>query len=346
MILWGRAHLICMADQPQLDPELISNYLAGETSPGDEIRIAAWLKENPANKAQLEDLAASWSILPYEETPVLDLEAFQRSLEQRTKTSPSRSRLSGWTTPLEKQWTMPGKLTYGRLAAVLVLLVAAWFGGSKRMAESLYDATSTYATANGERATVTLPDGSVVSLNVGSKLEVPGNYAAGVRTVRLSGEAVFIVTSRSGSPFTVLAGPSTTRVLGTTFMVRHYATDSVATIAVREGKVSVDDSVLTASQQISVGLYGMGNVKASSDASFSFMDGILTLENTPLRDAVQRLNRWYDAEVRIGDPSLDTREMTGEFSAGSLNELIEILEWTYNMRVVQSGRTLTLFPRG
>jgi ferric-dicitrate binding protein FerR (iron transport regulator) len=77
----------------------------------------------------------------------------------------------------------------------------------------------------------------------------------------------------------------------------------------------------------------------------SFVNGVLTLTNVPLPAAIPELDRWYDADIRLGDPQLAAKGVTSEFAAGSLAELTEILEGTFNVRVVRVGRVLTLYAR-
>jgi ferric-dicitrate binding protein FerR (iron transport regulator) len=204
---------------------------------------------------------------------------------------------------------------------------------------------STYATGKGELATITLPDGSTIVLNVASRLQVPTNYAAGNRTVYLAGEALFTVSHRRGAPFTVIAGPSTTRVLGTSFLVRHYATDTAATVAVRDGKVAVQSTVLTGAQQVSVGAHGIGLIRPATAMQFSFASGMLMIDDMTLPAAIPELNRWYNADIRLGDSTLTTRKVFGSFKSGSLTDLSAILDMMFNVRVVRDGHTLTLYPR-
>ncbi|HXC24982.1 MAG TPA: FecR domain-containing protein, partial [Gemmatimonadaceae bacterium] len=65
----------------------------------------------------------------------------------------------------------------------------------------------------------------------------------------------------------------------------------------------------------------------------------------PLPAAIVELDRWFDADIRLGDPMLEKQRIKGEFAAGSLADLSAILELTYNVRVVRDGRVLTLYPR-
>jgi transmembrane sensor len=221
-----------------------------------------------------------------------------------------------------------------------------------------------YVTANGQRATIMLPDSSQVILNVASRLEVPADYERGNHHVRLVGEALFKIAHHDANPFTVTAGSSVTRVLGTSFLVRHYTTDSLATVAVRDGKVSVQAVaaplgaqrtmapsgpvavILTAMQQVLVGQGTRTAVKPTTAAQFGFATGVLTLNHMPLAAAIRELDRWYDADIRVSDPALMSHEVTGEFTTGSLTDLSELLDLTFGVRVVRDGRVLTLYPRG
>lgn len=207
-------------------------------------------------------------------------------------------------------------------------------------------AVSTYTTSNGERAAVTLPDGSTALLNVGSTISVPVDYSSGNRTLQLTGEALFTVTHKKDSPFTVIAGPGSARVLGTRFLVRHYPGDSITTVAVQDGRVAVDTVVLGASQQAGVSWGGEISTSRADPSQFSFAAGFLTFNRQSLGDVIAQLNRWYDAEIRLADISLKDRRITGEFNSGSVVDLANILRETFSdVGVVQDGKVITLYPR-
>lgn len=204
---------------------------------------------------------------------------------------------------------------------------------------------ATYATTNGQRATITLLDGTAVALDVGSRLDVPADYASGNRSVRLSGRALFTVSHHGGTPFMVAAGDVTTRVLGTTFMVRHYPSDSVTRVAVRDGRVAVNDTVVTASRMVVVHRNGAMQMRAATSTPFLFAAGILALDSMRLSDAIPELDRWYDVDVRLGDPSLGARVVEGRFPAGARSDVAEVLAWMFDARVVRDGRVLLLYPK-
>ncbi|HXC26039.1 MAG TPA: FecR domain-containing protein [Gemmatimonadaceae bacterium] len=205
------------------------------------------------------------------------------------------------------------------------------------------EAYTTYTTAPGERATITLPDGGTVALNVASRLKVPLNYMTDNHTVRLDGEGLFTVPHRTGTSLTVIAGAATVRVLGTSFTVRHYVTDTVTTVAVRDGKVAVGSAVVTANRSVVVGRNGIPSSQPVDTSLFTFATGTLTLNGLSLPAAIVELDRWYDADIRLADSTLTARRIGGEFATGSLADLVTILKMTLNVRVVRDGRVLTIF---
>jgi ferric-dicitrate binding protein FerR (iron transport regulator) len=72
---------------------------------------------------------------------------------------------------------------------------------------------------------------------------------------------------------------------------------------------------------------------------------MLTLDKVPLIEAIPDLNRWYNADIRLGDPALAGRKIIGGFKLGSLTDLAAILELTFDVRVVRDANTLTLYSK-
>lgn len=243
--------------------------------------------------------------------------------------------------PLWSRYVVYATTLLATVAVVMAGLLSDRAGFVHRSSAEVF----TYATEKGERATITLPDGSHVVMNVASQLHVPANYSSGNRTVILDGEALFSVTDHSGSPFTVMAGPSITRVLGTKFVVRHYATDTAAKVLVQDGRVNVHSAVLSSSQQVFVSRHGTGPIQAANAGSLSFSRGVLTLASMSLGDAVTELNRWYDVDIQITDPFVAQERISGEFRAGSITDLAEHLELAFNVQAVRKGRVLILYSR-
>jgi ferric-dicitrate binding protein FerR (iron transport regulator) len=345
---------------------LLERYWLGETSPEETALVSGWLITHPDAQRQYERLRSElqtgdWVDLsstdvtriiaktldatgltaipdkPFTKLPTASA-SVDRNVHQKSIPSPHGFMRNA----IVSRWT-------GYISAVVIIilvsLVIGWQSGVDRVKTNLATQASVYTTAQGKQATIKLPDGSTVLLNVASRLEVPSNFVTGNRIVKLKGEALFTVTHQTGAPFTVIAGASTTRVLGTSFVVRHYPTDTSTLVAVRDGKVAVQSVILTARQQIEVNTMGVTAIHNVTPSQFGFATGTMTLDHVQLRNAILDLDRWYDADIRVTDPRLDMRQFTLECGNESLSDLANILELTLGIRVERSGRVLTLFPR-
>jgi len=255
---------------------------------------------------------------------------------------PPVSEMPGGIFKAQPLWRRTWYALSGAVVAVLIA-VAGWRLGNvvPRAPQSVF----IYSTANGERANITLPDDGTVALDVASRLEIPTNYAAGNHIVSLRGAALFTVPHHEKAPLTVVAGLTRARVLGTSFLVRDYATDTSVTVAVSAGKVAVGTTVLTAHQSVEIGRAGVPLVRPADPSLFTFATGVLMLPDMPLPRAIGELDRWYDTDIRLGTPALATQRIMGRFAAGSLADLTAILEITFDVRVVRDGRVLTLYPK-
>jgi transmembrane sensor len=192
-----------------------------------------------------------------------------------------------------------------RVAAVVAVLL----GG----ATLWYQIPVTHSAPAGERVAVTLPDGSDVQLNAGSVLRhrrgftvLPG-VAAGVRSVRLNGEAFFDVEP-AGRPFEVEAGEARVTVLGTRFNVRaRTGFDASVRVEVAEGRVRV--AAAAAVRAVELGAGQSVRVSPSSetlvpesvpvDRIASWRSGGLTVSEEPLADVVNELGVRFGVNVSL-----------------------------------------------
>ncbi len=340
-----------------LNHPALSRYLAGDVTPDEQRAVDQWLTDHPEERRMVDALRVAVPD-PYGSVPDYNADARVAATVDYSIRAARRHRREGFTAshsrhrenpdstlfPVQNR-RMPARTFWYTLTAAAAMVITGWslIGYLPNRPSS---SVSTYTTSNGERATITLPDGSTVLLNVASRLEVPTDYDRGNRAIKLTGEAHFTVIPRTTAPFTVTTGQHTTRVLGTTFIVREYPTDTATTVAVRDGKVAIGPVVLTAGQETVVGRTGTPQVQMTSASRFAFVRGSLAIEDLSLSDAISELNRWYDADIRLSDPALATQRVIGTFETGSLTDLISIMELTFNVRVVREGRVLTLYPRG
>ena len=195
----------------------------------------AWLSKSPVHRKTLLRLAKSWGDMDV-------MSGLMIPLGQSLK--PRRSKLKTFTlTPLLFMAGIFRLLVKGmqKLFRPLVVLPALTFvivfSLSFFGTVSVPDIPNNiYVTSNGEHSSHTLDDGSVLTLNSNSQVEV--SYSLSKRVINLmSGEAHFDVISDPNRPFEVYAGNRMVKAVGTAFSV--YRLKNNIEVLVTEGKVDL-----------------------------------------------------------------------------------------------------------
>lgn len=361
---------------PPHDPisaELLGRYLAGTATPDERAQVEQWRGATPLRAEVLG--ALSTRPLESRASAAESVHASAEDIEQRWQRI--RGRISPAATPPE-QWTRRhpatrlGEQTPGRASGRHVVPSAASSRAVRRYVTALVvpailvlagviayvmprAATSpvqgrTYATHVGQQARVTLADGSRIVLAPQSTLTVAEDFNTNVRSVLLDGEAYFQVRSGLHAPFIVRTGDVSTRVLGTEFDVRRYATDAVARVAVMSGKVA------SGGRQASVTLTA-GTVGLITDSTATslvtdhagqygdWQSGRLVFDNEPVSDVLAALGRWYGYAFRLADSSSASQRITAEFNVRSREKTLKAIAVLLNVTMQFDGTTVTLRPR-
>lgn len=339
---------------PKIESEdaLLSTYLAGKLERSQADGVEEWLTRNPIGKTAIDgflNCAVEMDIAPPKADRVIEALNKRMALESSSEMMDLRSTEAG-RKPMPvsttvrgsnpRRWMMGGAAAF----ASFVLFFSLGIFQTESIDSNPNRGATTYSTPRGQRSNVTLPDGSKVVLNVDSYLEVPAEFGTSTRTIKMRGEAFFDVVSNAEMPFVVVTDNSETRVLGTSFVVREYPSDSIATISVKSGEVAVQNVVLGKDQQVKVSRVGMVRVLPVVGTPESFTNGVLDLRAVPVSEAIVDLGRWYDAEIRTGNSDILKQEITGKFAYGSLYDLVAILEMALDVRVERNGRVLTIYP--
>lgn len=231
------------------------------------------------------------------------------------------------------------------LALIVGLVSLVWIRHTSRVPV----AVRRYTTGIGQLATVKLDDGTRVTLAPQSVLRVPA-FDARHRVVALNGEAYFDVASVAGAPFVVQTGHVSTRVLGTSFSVRHYTTDGEVRVQVVSGKVAVSalsprrpSVTLTAGQQGEVtDSSAMSVVVPTAQADAGWRSGRLVFHDAPIPDVLATLTRWYGYEFRLADSTMAQRKLTVTLSTHSSAAALSTLKLLLDVEFTFDGNIVTI----
>jgi len=195
-----------------------------ETAPSSEElqELSEWLGRGPAHREELNSLNAFWSNNVLTEL-VVPLGSYEKSRQR------------GLIEQLGR-WFFEGSRGYATAAAA-VLVIGIAIVVSQWLPETSYDESNgLYLTAVGQQKTVTFADGSVISLNTNSQIEV--EYSQHYRNIRLLlGEVHFEVAKNPERPFRVYAGGGRVEAVGTAFTV--HLKDRDLSVLVTEGRVAL-----------------------------------------------------------------------------------------------------------
>ncbi|HJR62486.1 MAG TPA: FecR domain-containing protein [Gemmatimonadaceae bacterium] len=342
----------------EFDWRVLDRYLAGEATPEQVAAAERWIAARPERAGFVAGMRAGRPGVAAGQS--WDTDAAWRRLSERLTTSsierapasPRSVRGGSSGAGSWRRWRRPVAFA---LAASLLLAIAAilWrSGGELDGRRQLLDV----ATGAGERRELRLDDGTRILLGVESRLRYPSAMDRGARDVQLSGEAYFEVAHRPDRPFTVQAGNSLTRVLGTTFTVRAYPDAPAVHVVVASGRVSLrpqtgspdDGAELSAGERGTLTRDGRTAVERSVDVeqSLAWTRGELVLDNVTLGEAARELERWYDLELRIADTALASRRVTAVFRGETPDHVLEAVALAAGARIERSGRRVTLLrPR-
>ena len=277
--------------------------MSNEMTPEEESALEAWLSADPSHREafgayiEVADLAV-------EADDAMVADALSNELSEFANSQTTR-----------RSWLVAAPAMAASIAAAAFFFTA--------MSDSPTDSMR-YATSRGETKEIRLADGSTVSLNTDSVLEVA--FESGARNVSLTkGEALFDVVRDSSRPFVVATSGAETRVLGTKFNVR--ATSAETIVSVLSGVVEVGAAeasenlfyrrtvTLIAGQEAVVNpMVKENNVREfNPDWVTSWMRGKVYYENQPLITVLNDLNRYYDTEFVLADEALGAIPVSGGF---------------------------------
>lgn len=204
------------------------------------------------------------------------------------------------------------------------------------------------STGNNEKATITLPDGTLVTLNSNSELSyVPKLYNNELRQLSFSGEGYFIVSKDKNKPFQIDAEGLCVEVLGTTFNLSVKKQDPDAELFLESGSVKFtsllkrEAVVLHPNQKVIMNKQ-TGDITVRSaieNEEVAWKRNELIFHNVPLCKVISKIESTYNVKIEVHGDSVDA--FTGTLVTNDLNGVLEVLGRTCKLKVsVTDGKVL------
>lgn len=358
-----------MASSRQIE-QIAAAWLArrdtGSWSDHDRVQLDAWLQESTAHRLAFLRLEAAWrqsdrlkalgAGVPAGVVPARGAWGMPAGEED----TPTRA---SWHSPAPDaagrrssgmQRNRPGRRVLLCAAAVLALttigtLVVGWHR---------YTAVeqASYRTAVGGLQDVQLADGSQITLSSDSRVLV--TYSRAERRIDLQqGEAFFKVAKDAARPFVVSSGNHRAIAVGTRYDVRR--DDADLRVVVTQGVVRLETDGSDGGRRRPTTLLPAGSIALANDMGvvvrsdsvqqaeelLNWRSGFISFHDTPLASATAEFNRYNTRKIIIGDASIGTLRVGGNFRWSNAETFVRLLEQAFPVRAVHSGNTIVLKHR-
>ena len=286
--------------------EILFRYFKGQASPEEERQIGAWLLEAPEAQKEFEQAQFLFE-----------------GLVLHTQGAPQRKRL-----------TFKTVFRYvAGIAAAAALVLATGHIVRQQTVDALSHDMMSLETRPGERAQVTLSDGTTVLLNADSRIEYPVTFQGDERHVKILGEALFKVRHDEAHPFVVSTFVSDIRVLGTTFNVLADPQERLFSTTLMEGSVRVQrlgdpsDVHLMRPGDVVTLVGGRLQKGVQEDpAALCWLDGLVNLNAPSFAALMKRFEKAFGVSIVLkANPSIEG--LSGEIRiSGGVEHALKVLQ--------------------
>jgi ferric-dicitrate binding protein FerR (iron transport regulator) len=234
-------------------------------------------------------------------------------------------------------------LRYAAVFIIAVGLTAVFFNyqqlnsSSSAFSGSALVINQEISTNFGARMKFQLSDGTTVYLNSGSKILFPNKFAGKTRSVELSGEAFFDVTTNPDQPFVVHTNVLDVKVFGTAFNLKAYPDSREISATLVHGKINVENEISGVCRQLASlkpsqrAVYDIDNkeIRVSDeqdlDKFIAWKEGKLVFSNDPINELAEKLGIWYNVNVKVGNEGLRAHRFTATFTDEPIEQVLGLL---------------------
>jgi len=191
----------------------------------------------------------------------------------------------------------------------------------------------------GQRAEITLVDGTKVWLNAKTILTFPNQFTGDIREVRLNGEAFFDVAPGKSNPFIVKTEKYDIKAWGTKFNLLAYSGHGIFETSLLEGSVEVlvpgsskgimirpDERIFLKDNHLVVSPIRYIN-------HFLWKEGIISFEDESFPDLVEKLELYFDMKIEVKNDKILSYRCTGKFrTKDGLEHILKVLKLSNEFR--------------
>ena len=327
--------------------EVFERYILNTASPDEVKTLCQWMNNNIEISEWLEKQIHD---SPDNMNKELQLKMFNDikttlRIEKPTELEVNESKIASGS-------AFSGLKTWIRFAAMFVLPLISALGVYLYMSDKNVTEPLVVSVERGQKASITLPDGSKVWLNSLSELTYNSDFNTEKRELLLDGEAYFEVASNPDKPFVVRSNEITVEALGTAFGVKAYTDDVSVSSILMHGKVRVTTPngsiILKPNERIQYDRELATTRQSSVTNAVDFTGWIhneLRFENESLYEITRNIQRIYNVEIIFSTERLKKLRYTGTVDNNSLESVLNLISLTSPVSFKIDGQKVILLER-
>ncbi|MEA1886507.1 MAG: FecR domain-containing protein [Bacteroidota bacterium] len=315
--------------------DLIAHKLSGEASSGEKKELESWISENEEHRKIFEEYSRLWEKSgDIKNIDKIDIDKEWEKFNQRT----------GIEKPARRIINL--KLLTRLAAAIFAGLILGYSG--LLIYRSLHFEK---IAANDQAREISLPDGSLVTLNAGSEIKFPKNFKEDNRKVKLEGEGFFDVVNDPLKPFSVEAAGIIVKVLGTSFNIDAKGDESTVTVIVAEGKVGIygksgnalsGELVRGDKAVINPGTGRISKTRNDNPNFNTYKTGHIVFENSSFKEVLNTLQEVYNVNIHVKDSEVYDKRITVTFRNKDFDYVLRTIQETLDLDIEKSGREIII----
>lgn len=306
--------------------QLFNRFLERRATTQEVLLLIQWLK----NEGSFSNWAdEEWDTASSDMNSVLQQQLFEQIRE--------KLQIKGTAKTMQKSFKQHILSNTGilRIAAVFLLLIVSGLSILYINIPPTPVSDMTVSVEKGQKANVTLPDGSLVWINSDSHLTYGNRFNGKERVIQLKGEGYFEVVPDKQRPFIVETAGLSIQALGTSFDIKAYSDDDYISAVLMTGKVSIksahETQLLLPNERLvfnkQTGTMQKGEVEDASSYS-GWKNNTLSFKSETFENIVKTLERNYNTKIIFESESLKKYRFTGSPNNTSLESTLQILSLT------------------
>ncbi len=315
-----------------MDKELLLKYIEGFASIEEKIEVTNWLDAHPDNMKEYLTLRKLHDIMIWQQPAAI------KSEEKKN----GKSSIIHW------------KSIYSEVLKIAAVLLVAFLGSWYFFNESRNQDSVVMQTLRvpaGQRAEITLADGTKVWLNAKTTLLFPSRFTEKNREVKIDGEGFFEVTANKSKPFIVKTKRYDVKVWGTKFNLMAYSEKEIFETSLLEGSVEVMKSndthgvMIKPDERISLENNQLVVAPIIYPNHFLWREGIISFNDESFLELVSKLELYFDMKVEVKNDKILDYRCTGKFrTKDGVEHILKVLQLSnkFSFKIDEKMNVITI----